>query len=244
MKISSTIGFERTHNPTLAIDDEDEFVEQALAKLGPQPPNFEAIVELNKGALLTDGVEVLPLAPRQVEQKRADGALLVDVRTDQQFDDAHIAGAICNPMLTRRLRLEARVARRPRARDRVRRPRRRRRPARRAARGRRRHAQARRLPARRDDELAPGEAPDRAHRAARARGAPDAEPRDLQILDVREQKRVGRRPHPGLGVHPVARHRRAARRARPGAADRGRVRLGPARGGGREPGAALRARAR
>ena len=43
---------------------------------------------------------MLPLAPRQVEQRRAAGALLVDVRTDQQFDDAHIPGAVCNPMLT------------------------------------------------------------------------------------------------------------------------------------------------
>ncbi len=51
MKISSTIGFERDHNPTLAITDEEEFVEQAVAKLGPQPPNFKAIVELNKGPL-------------------------------------------------------------------------------------------------------------------------------------------------------------------------------------------------
>ena len=100
MKIASTIGFERANNPLLAIDDEDRFVEQALAGLGPQPPNFKTIVALNRGALLTDGVEVLPLAPRQVEQKRAGGTLLVDVRTDQQFDDAHIGGAVCNPMLT------------------------------------------------------------------------------------------------------------------------------------------------
>jgi hydroxyacylglutathione hydrolase len=99
MKTSSTIGFERDHNPTLSITDEDAFVEQALAKLGPQPPNFEAIVELNRGPLLTDGVELLPLAPRQVEQRRAEGAMLVDVRTDQQFDDAHIEGSVCIPML-------------------------------------------------------------------------------------------------------------------------------------------------
>ncbi len=100
MKISSTIGFEREHNPTLAITDEDEFVEEAIAKLGPQPPNFEAIVALNKGPLLTEGAEVLPLAPRQVEQKRSDGALIIDARTDQQFDDAHIPGAVCIPMLS------------------------------------------------------------------------------------------------------------------------------------------------
>ena len=99
MKICSTIGYERDHNPTLAITDEEEFVAEALAALGPQPPNFKAIVELNIGPLLTEGVELLPLAPRQVENRRAGGALLVDVRTDQQFDDAHIAGAICDPLM-------------------------------------------------------------------------------------------------------------------------------------------------
>ena len=100
MKISSTIGFERKHNPALAIGDEKEFVKQAVAKLGPQPPNFEAIVGLNKGPLRTEGAEVLPLAPRQVELKRSEGAMIVDARTDQQFDDAHIPGAVCIPMLT------------------------------------------------------------------------------------------------------------------------------------------------
>ena len=85
--------------PGLCISDEDEFVDRALAELGPQPPNFRAIVALNRGPLLTDGVEPSPLAPRQVEQRRADGAMLVDVRTDQQFDDAHIPGAVAIPML-------------------------------------------------------------------------------------------------------------------------------------------------
>jgi glyoxylase-like metal-dependent hydrolase (beta-lactamase superfamily II)/rhodanese-related sulfurtransferase len=99
LKTSSTIGYERANNPALAITDEERFVEQALAGLGPQPPNFAAIVDLNRGPLLTDGVELLPLAPRQVEQRRARGALLFDVRTDQQFDDAHIPGAVSNPML-------------------------------------------------------------------------------------------------------------------------------------------------
>jgi hydroxyacylglutathione hydrolase len=98
MKIASTIGFERRHNPALSIEDEDEFIEEALAKLGPQPPNFKAIVELNMGKLISEGVEVLPLAPRQVEQKLSDGALLVDVRTDLQFDDAHVPCSISIPM--------------------------------------------------------------------------------------------------------------------------------------------------
>jgi hydroxyacylglutathione hydrolase len=99
LKVASTIGFERAHNPTLAIADEDEFVAIALASLGPQPPNFHAIVDLNRGPLLTAGVELLPLAPRQVGLGQDQGAMLVDVRTDQQFDDAHIPGSISIPML-------------------------------------------------------------------------------------------------------------------------------------------------
>jgi hydroxyacylglutathione hydrolase len=97
LKICSTVGYERQHNPTLAIADEDEFVAQALAKLGPQPPNFEKIVALNRGPLLTSGVEVPALYPHQVLLKREQGALLVDVRTDLQFDDVHIDGSICIP---------------------------------------------------------------------------------------------------------------------------------------------------
>lgn len=98
MKVSSTIGYERRANPTLAIADEQEFVEESLANLGPQPPNFQAIVALNRGPLLTEGAQLPPLAPRQLELKRTAGALLVDVRTDLQFDEAHIPGAICAPM--------------------------------------------------------------------------------------------------------------------------------------------------
>ena len=99
MKVSSTIGFERRHNDLLGVDEEDEFVARALAQLGPQPPNFQAVVDINRGPLVTSGVEVLPLAPRQIEQRRASGAMIVDVRTDLQFDDAHIPGSISNTML-------------------------------------------------------------------------------------------------------------------------------------------------
>jgi glyoxylase-like metal-dependent hydrolase (beta-lactamase superfamily II)/rhodanese-related sulfurtransferase len=99
MKVCSTIGYERTHNPMLEITDADEFVSRALAKLGPQPPNFRAIVGINQGPLVAEGVELMPLAPRQVEEHRIAGALLVDVRTDLQFDDAHIAGAVSIPMM-------------------------------------------------------------------------------------------------------------------------------------------------
>src|SRR5450631_4849660 len=40
MKICSTIGFEKRHNPALSIADEDEFVRGSVAGLGPEPPSF------------------------------------------------------------------------------------------------------------------------------------------------------------------------------------------------------------
>ena len=98
MKVSSTIGYERRHNELLD-GLEPDFVERTLASLGPQPPNFQAVVDMNRGPLVTAGVELMPLTPRQVDQRRAAGALIVDVRTDLQFDEAHIPGAVSITML-------------------------------------------------------------------------------------------------------------------------------------------------
>jgi hydroxyacylglutathione hydrolase len=99
MKVSSTIGYESRHNELLKETDEDAFVERAVSGLPPQPPNFKKVVEINRGPLVTAGADVIPLTPRQVEQRRTNGGLLVDVRTDFQFDDAHIPGAVSNTML-------------------------------------------------------------------------------------------------------------------------------------------------
>ena len=95
LKVSSTIGFERTHNPALAERDEDRFVADALARLGPQPPNFRAIVDINRGPLRTGEVHAPPLTPRQLVGHQEARALVVDVRTELQFDDAHVPGAVC-----------------------------------------------------------------------------------------------------------------------------------------------------
>ena len=95
LKASSTIGFERANQPLLRVDDEDDFVREATAALQPQPPNFENIVALNRGPLVLDTVDAHPLTPRQVGQATSDGALVVDVRTELQFSEAHIPGAVC-----------------------------------------------------------------------------------------------------------------------------------------------------
>ena len=95
MKVSSTIGYERAHQELLAIADEEQFVKQTTASLGPQPPNFENIVALNRGPLLRESIDAHPLAPRQVDVHQRAGVLVIDVRTELQFDEAHIPGAVC-----------------------------------------------------------------------------------------------------------------------------------------------------
>ena len=94
LKVSSTIGYERDHQPLLRVSEVDDFIEQTTAALGPQPPNFRAIVELNRGPLLKETIDAHPLNPRQVEQAQASDALVIDVRTELQYDEAHIPGAV------------------------------------------------------------------------------------------------------------------------------------------------------
>jgi len=99
MKVASTIGYEASHNEMLAERDEDRFVERAIASLGPQPPNFEAIVAINRGPLRGDAEPPRPLVPRQLAAAADAGALVVDVRTDSQFDEAHVPGAVSMTVL-------------------------------------------------------------------------------------------------------------------------------------------------
>jgi glyoxylase-like metal-dependent hydrolase (beta-lactamase superfamily II)/rhodanese-related sulfurtransferase len=94
MRTSSTIGFERRHNRALAFEAEEEFVADAVATLGEKPPNVEHIVALNRGPLIEAIGAPARLSPRRLEAAIAAGALAVDCRTNEQFDEAHIPGAI------------------------------------------------------------------------------------------------------------------------------------------------------
>ena len=93
-KTSSTVGFERAHNEALRIEGEREFVETAIASLAEKPPNVERIVALNRGPLVEELGAPTPHSPRAVEVAIAEGAIVVDARTNEQFDEAHIPGAI------------------------------------------------------------------------------------------------------------------------------------------------------
>jgi hypothetical protein len=48
LKVASTIGFERRHNPALAHADEDAFVEALLRDIPPAPERQAAIVAANR----------------------------------------------------------------------------------------------------------------------------------------------------------------------------------------------------
>lgn len=91
---ASTIGTERRHNEALGHPSIESFVEASLASLGEQPPHVEHIVALNRGPLIEEFGAPAPLSPRAVEVAIAEGAILVDARTNEQFDEAHIPGAI------------------------------------------------------------------------------------------------------------------------------------------------------
>jgi hydroxyacylglutathione hydrolase len=93
-KTSSTIGFERDHNRAAGFEREDDFVEDAVSGLGDPPPNVAHVVAINRGPLVEELGLPLPLSPRAVEVAIAEGGLLIDARTNEQFDEAHIPGAI------------------------------------------------------------------------------------------------------------------------------------------------------
>ncbi len=94
LKTSSTIGFERVHNRALAFTEEAEFIEDAVDSLGERPPNIEHIVALNRGPLVEAIGSPVRLTARRFEAAIAEGAIAVDSRTNEQFDEAHIPGAI------------------------------------------------------------------------------------------------------------------------------------------------------
>ncbi len=98
-KPGSTIGFERRFNRLLRIGDEEEFVHALTDDLAVQPPNFERIVELNRGPLLTESTSLEPLAPTRVKEILKGGATLVDGRATREFDAEHVPGSLNVTML-------------------------------------------------------------------------------------------------------------------------------------------------
>jgi hydroxyacylglutathione hydrolase len=89
-KASSTIGFERRFNHKVQMDDEAEFVADAI-RTGVRPANMERIVELNRGPFVG--------SPKALEPLNGGGAgALLDVRSAEEFATGHARGALNVPV--------------------------------------------------------------------------------------------------------------------------------------------------
>ncbi len=93
-KPGSTIGFERRYNRLAKLADESDFVRELTSHLAAQPPNFKRVVELNRGALLTEAAQIEPHAPARVRELMDAGATLIDGRSPREFDGEHVPGSI------------------------------------------------------------------------------------------------------------------------------------------------------
>jgi hydroxyacylglutathione hydrolase len=96
-KTSSTLGFERRHNPLLEMDGA-RFVEAVTASLPSRPPNVQRIVEINRRPAGATPAEPFALAPSRLQPRLAGGAAVHDCRHPDRFDDGHLAGAINLPV--------------------------------------------------------------------------------------------------------------------------------------------------
>jgi hydroxyacylglutathione hydrolase len=93
-KTASTIGFERRFNLALQVDGVDSFVTHLMAGLPPKPPNFERIIAKNRSRILPAPTEIAALSAAQVMEILAKGGAVLDVRSSEEYGEAHIPGAI------------------------------------------------------------------------------------------------------------------------------------------------------
>ena len=96
-KPSSTLGYERLANPRLQLSDFEAFKADIMSNLPMRPQSFSHIIATNiKGAPLLETRDTAKQAlnPGQVDDLRAEGAVVLDLRPALEFGAGHIPGSI------------------------------------------------------------------------------------------------------------------------------------------------------
>ncbi len=95
----STIGFERRHDPLLAIRDADAFARALLAGQPAFPRYFARMRPTNQAGprVLGPVPPARPMAPAEVRDAVGSGALVVDLRPPEAHAAAHLPGSLSIP---------------------------------------------------------------------------------------------------------------------------------------------------
>jgi hydroxyacylglutathione hydrolase len=96
-KTSSTIGYERRHNPPRTLRG-SEFVERVCGSLPCRPPNVERIVEINRAVVARAPAEPPLLDLESLLAHVIAGVTVLDSRSPDAFDAGHLAGAVDLPL--------------------------------------------------------------------------------------------------------------------------------------------------
>jgi len=93
---SSTIGTERLTNYALQIKSREEFVRQLTSNLPARPDYFLKDAEINRtgSPALSELPPLRAITPAQLKAMLDDGAIVLDVRTGDEFAAAHVPGSI------------------------------------------------------------------------------------------------------------------------------------------------------
>lgn len=95
---TSTLGHERAHNPLLALENEEEFVQWFPSTFPSVPAYFFRLRAINqRGARLHKDIARPPALSIEEFEQAQQAALVIDVRSKEAYSASHIAGSISNP---------------------------------------------------------------------------------------------------------------------------------------------------
>lgn len=95
-RMTTTIGYERDHNPRLQAKSEEEFVKGILKNLPPWPRYYPRMKKMNAvGPEILGPLPALPLLDADAVREMRDNrhALVVDLRSIEAFGGAHVPGS-------------------------------------------------------------------------------------------------------------------------------------------------------